>query len=410
MPVQQVVPVVCPNCHTQFTAPIENIIDGQNPAMKMAFLQGQLNQVQCPRCSFVAMPATPILYYDLEKELALIFIPGGLSLAGPNQEKIIGDLTNRLVNNLPAAQRKFYLFNPRRFLSLESLAKAILEADGITEEMLNAQEARAKLLEEFLQATSEADLKEKIKSHDAQLNREFFDLLTAYMQNAQLSGDQNGAQTLFGLRMFIARWSSHGKQIVQEIDRELGLVVVQNQEELLEKMEAAKDNQELEALIAAGHALLDYTFFQKLTAKIDAATKTGDHKSAQTLRDLRNVILEVKAKQEEASKAALQQAANLLKEILQSSQPQKVISRKLEQIDEAFFYILSTNIQEARRQGQNQTAQALEMVGNIAMSQLQEHYGAEMAQQARQQGQTTSTPQPFTPPPVEKPKIHIASR
>jgi hypothetical protein len=69
MAVQQIAPVICPNCRTQFTAPVENIIDGQDPAKKSALLQGQLNLVQCPQCGTVFTALVPVLYYDLEKEL-----------------------------------------------------------------------------------------------------------------------------------------------------------------------------------------------------------------------------------------------------------------------------------------------------------------------------------------------------
>ena len=70
MSTQQVVPVTCPNCQAQFTAPIHSIIDGQDPALKAALLQGRLNVAQCPQCGFSDILNSPVLYYDPEKELA----------------------------------------------------------------------------------------------------------------------------------------------------------------------------------------------------------------------------------------------------------------------------------------------------------------------------------------------------
>ncbi|HXV97989.1 MAG TPA: CpXC domain-containing protein, partial [Anaerolineae bacterium] len=113
MATQQIVSVTCPNCRTQFNVPMQPIIDGQNPTLKSAFLQGRLNAAQCPQCGFVSPLNIPMLYYDLEKELALVLSPNSLQLAGPDQEKMIGTLTNTLVNSLPAEKRKFYLFNPK---------------------------------------------------------------------------------------------------------------------------------------------------------------------------------------------------------------------------------------------------------------------------------------------------------
>ncbi|MCB0165976.1 MAG: hypothetical protein KDI79_17210, partial [Anaerolineae bacterium] len=305
MPVHQVTPVICSNCRTQYTAPFNNLIDGQDQAMKAAFLQGRLNVSQCPQCGAINRPEMPILYYDLEKELALVLAPGGLSLDKTIQEKMIGDLTNSLVNTLPADQIKFYLLNPKQFLSLESMAKAILEADGITEEMLEQQSAQAKLIQEFMQAPDEATLKELVKTHDAQLDYAFFETLTAYMQAAHMGGDQEQAQALYALRTVLARWSTQGKKAVAEIDQKIGLMVLESQDELLEKLQAATNDQEIAALVAAGHSLLDYSFFQKLTEKIDQTTKSGDSKTGTALRELRTKVLEIKASHEEQSRAAL---------------------------------------------------------------------------------------------------------
>lgn len=372
MATQQIVPVVCSNCRTQFNVPVVPIVDGQNPALKSAFLQGRFNAVQCPQCGFVNSLNIPMFYYDLEKELALVLSPNSLSLSGAEQDKIIGSLTNSLVNSLPAEQRKFYLLNPKLFLTFESIMKAILEADGITEEVLEAQKAKVKLLEEFLQVRDETTLQAKVKEHDAELDRDFFEILTASMQAAQMEGNRAGAQALYALRSVLAQLSSQGQQAVAEIDSSLGLVHITSREDLLEKLQNAPTEEEFEAFMAAGHPLLDYTFFQQLTAQIDGLTKAGNGKQAETLKNLRTKILDTKTRQEEESRAALQQSVALLRDILQSRDPQKVLADRLDQIDESFFAILSANIEEARRQNQNEAAQAMEMIGNMAMAMLQE--------------------------------------
>lgn len=388
MTVQQVAPVVCSTCNTQFTAPIQNIIDGQDLAMKTAFLQGRVNLVQCPQCGSGVRPTVPILYYDLEKELAFVFGPTTLNVSGSDQEKIVGQLTNALVNKLPPEQRKFYLLNPKRFLTLDSMIKAILEADGITEEVMAAQTARVKLLEEFLQTSDEAALKKKAELHDAELDYEFFEMLTLYMQTAQLSGDQARSQTFLALRTILAQLSRNGKKHVADIDAKLGIVVLESQEELLEKLANANNDQELEALVAAGYGMLDYGFFQKLTAKIDQATRNGDSKVAAALKNLRSTILELKANHEEQSRQAIEKATKLLQEILQADRPDKIMEDKIDQIDQSFFFVLGQNINEARRQGHNEPAQALEMIGNMAMAKLQERYAPQpQAEQAKTEPQ-----------------------
>ncbi len=377
MAVQQIAPVNCSTCNAQFTAPVQNIINGQDAAMKAAFLQGRSNVVQCPQCGSAFSPNTPLLYYDLEKELALAFAPAALTLGSIDQEKVIGQLTNSLVESLPAEQRKYYLLNPKRFLTLESLIKAVLEADGITEEVMQAQAVRVKLLEEFLSASDDVELKEKVKTHDAELDYDFYEMLTAYMQAAQVEGDAVRSQTFFTLRTILSQLSTNGQEHIAAIDEKLGVVTISSQEELLEKLQNAQNDEELEALVAAGHSMLDYEFFQKLTAKIDQAAKSGDSKKAQQYKDIRSSVLDIKAKQEEQSRVTMERAADLLKEIFQSSQPDKTLEKNLDQLDDAFFYILSANIEEAKRQKQDEAAQAMGMIGNMAMAMLQERFASE---------------------------------
>jgi len=382
MATQQVVPVTCPNCNTQFTTPIANIINGQDSTLKNAFLQGQLNVTQCPQCGLTSPLGVPLLYYDLEKELAFALIPDGIQMSQPDQQKMIGDLANRLTNSLPPEDRKFFLLDPKQFLSMQTMAKAILEADGITEEMLEAQAVKVKLIEEFLQATSEDELKQKVKAHDAELDREFFEVLTASMQSAQMEGNQGGMQTLYTLRALLAEWSTQGKKAIEEIDAELDVMYVKSQEDLIEKLQETKNDEEFASLVGMGYPLLDYAFFQKLTAQIDEAIKAKDTSQAQTLTELRSKILEVKAQHEEASRTLLQEAAELLKEIVESGDPPKMLEQKLDEIDEPFFAVLSANIQEAQRQKQDQAVQTLQLIGNMAMGMLQERAKAEVSQPA----------------------------
>lgn len=395
MAVQQLAPVACPACNAQFSAPVQDTINGQDMAMKAAFLQGRFNVVQCPQCGSAVAADVPLMYYDLEKELALVYAPSALHLGSDDQEKAIGRITNSVVNSLPAEERKFYLLNPKRFLTLESLAKAVLEADGITEEMMQEQEARIKLLEELMQTPDEAALKAKIKENDAKFDYEFFEMLTALIQTSQFQGNANQAQALLALRNLLGRWSSKGKQAIRDIDQKIGLVVVENQEELLNKLENAQNDDDFEALVAAGHPLLDYSFFQNLTAKIDQAVKNGDSKTAEKLKSLRTKVLNIKDRHEEESRKALEHASELLQDILKSGRPDKVLANKLEQLDDAFFYVLNMNIEEARRQKQEQAAQALEMIGNMAMSMLQERYGPQQPPEA-EAAQTEEKPQILT--------------
>ncbi len=397
MATQQVVPVTCPNCQAQFTAPIHSIIDGQDPVLKSALLQGRLNVAQCPQCGFTDILNAPLLYYDQEKELALVLAPNDLQLRGSDQEKVIGNLTNTLINSLPAEERKFYLFNPKQFLTMDSLVKAVLEAEGITEEMLETQEAKVKLIQEFLELSDETSLKDKIKEREVELDREFFEILTASIQAAQMAGDMTNFQALLGLRSLLARYSSKSKKVIAEIDAEMEAVFIQSQGELLEKLQAAQNDEEIEELIAAGYTLLDYTFFLKLTEKIDEAEKSKNTTKVNELKALRSKVVEIKDAHEAVIQEALEESAKLLQEIVQSGNPERALAKRLDEIDQTFFMILSANIEEAQRQKHEDAVKALTIIGNLAMSMIQQR---EMQRAKNTAEDTSAAP--------EKPKIEIA--
>jgi hypothetical protein len=135
----QAVPVTCPNCQHRFVSPVLSLIDaGQDPEAKSIFLSGQSNVAVCPQCGHAGMLNFPQVYHDPEKELLLTYVPPELNLSEFEQQKLIGDLTNRVMSSLPAEQRKGYLLRPRSFLTLDSMVQAVLEAEGITLEMLEA--------------------------------------------------------------------------------------------------------------------------------------------------------------------------------------------------------------------------------------------------------------------------------
>src|SRR5215208_2191414 len=162
-------------------------------------------------------------------------------------------------------------------------------------EVPQAQADKAKLIEALLQSPSEAALKEKATVHAAELDYEFFELLTAYMQAAQMQGDQAGAQIFLALRTLLGQWAAHGRKLIAEIDMKLGLTVIQSREELLEKLRSAANDSERAALVATGHVLLDQAFFQLLNAARDQAASTSDIATAKSLTELSATVSKLKA-------------------------------------------------------------------------------------------------------------------
>ena len=376
MATRQLAPVMCPACGERFTAPIESVIDvGRAPNLKAHFLQGRINVARCPRCGSQSAMNTPLLYHDPAHELALVLMPHELNLRDSDQQRIIGDLTNTLLNSLPPEQRRGYLLNPRIFFTMQSLLNAVFEAEGITREMIERQQAKAQLIDQFLRAQDDESLRKLVKEHDAELDYEFFQLLTAWAGNAHADGQTDVAQALLSLRAVLANWSSGAQAAIADVDASMGLGGTITREDLLGRLQSAQSDEEFEALVAAGRPLLDYAFFQNLTAQIEAA---ADADSAARLKSLRTKILDTTAKQDEETRAAMRRAADLLSAILQAGDPQAVARQRLDEIDDAFFMVLSANIQRAEAENRGNLAQALQRVADMVLALMEERLPPEV--------------------------------
>src|SRR5258706_11921020 len=145
--------ITCPNCRQPFQAVLEQIIDvARDPSGKARLLSGQLNMVTCPHCGYQSMLATPLIYHDAAKQLLLVYVPMELGLPPQEQNRLIGSMTNAIMNSLPPDQRKGYLLNPKTMFTLQGMVETILEGDGITKEVIEAQRAKMRLVEQFMQA------------------------------------------------------------------------------------------------------------------------------------------------------------------------------------------------------------------------------------------------------------------
>ena len=97
------------------------------------------------------------------------------------EEKIVGDLMNQLTRNLPKEDFRAYMFNPKRALTLQGMIEQILEADGITKEMIAERQKLVALTQEFVQANPD-DLPRMVQEHDDKIAEEFFQAMTAIAQ------------------------------------------------------------------------------------------------------------------------------------------------------------------------------------------------------------------------------------
>ena len=117
-PETQTVTVTCPACHAQYSTSVQNVVDvGQDPRLKSLLLQGRLNVGVCPQCGTGGMLGLPFTYHDPEKEILFCLVPQELRMSETERQRAIGQMSNAVINRLPAEQRKGYLLRPRIFLT-----------------------------------------------------------------------------------------------------------------------------------------------------------------------------------------------------------------------------------------------------------------------------------------------------
>lgn len=375
--------VTCPNCRQPFTAQVEQIIDGgRDPNAKARFLSGAINAVRCPYCGYEFRLTTPILYHDASKELLLVNVPMELGLPPTEQERVIGALTQAVVNSLPQEQRKGYLLMPRSTLTLQGMIEAVLEADGITKEMLEARRNKLRLAEQFFQ-TDPQQWQALAQQHDAELDEEFFAMLTASAENALRNGRRDLAQALLSLRDQLLSFSSLGQRLmgeatqqetlIQSVANDLNALGDQiSRESLLDlairyAQEASAD--QLEVLVGLTRPALDYAFFQLLSERIEAAREP----ERALLMSLRDQLLALTQAIDEQSQALVQQAAQALQAIVNSQDLDAAIRSRLDLIDDTFLSVLTANIQNAEQTGKPEVAARLRAVLERIMTILQEN-------------------------------------
>jgi hypothetical protein len=375
MVTQAVASVNCPNCRTPFTAPIQQIIDVQaDPAAKSRLLSGQLNLIVCPHCGFQGALNAPFLYHDAELDLALVYMPMELGDTDMDRQKTIGDLTNRVLQQLPPESRKGYLLQPRTFLTVQSLIDAMLEEDAETRELVEAQRRKMELFEQLRQMDPEDRLAvaEFVGANDEELDASFFQLLELMISIAESQGDTAEHERLVKHEANLLEKSTTGRSFKAQREAVEALSANPTRETLIEQLVAAEDRMIRETLVTVGRQLLDYPFFQALTARIEAAQAAGDEAAHNKLIALRREVQEIRDDVDAAARVVLDERATLLRDLLLEDDPREMLMRRLMEVDDVFFGVLSTNILQAQREGRQEVVERLRNVGNVAVQLLNE--------------------------------------
>ncbi|MFQ3566513.1 MAG: CpXC domain-containing protein [Aggregatilineales bacterium] len=378
--------VSCPSCRQPVSAILETIIDpGLDPQAKARLLTGQVNSTRCPSCGEVVMLSAPILYHDASKELLLTYVPMELGLSKDAQERAIGELMRELTARLPNEAKKGYLFQPRQMLTMQGMIDSILQADGVTPEMLEAQKARVRLLETLLSSNYET-LADAIREHDASIDAQLFQTLAVMTQRMAVEGRSDIAQRMLMLQEALVEHSTFGAQLAQANREQEAIVreVAEAVNALGENADRAafldlaraynEDSARLQALVGLVRPVFDYEFFQQLTLAIGQAPAAERDR----LEALRERLLQLTALVDQQAQAALQEAARLLQTIASSADPDAVIRDNLPLLDDTFMAVLAANIQEAERQRNPQLSAKLKDIYERVVDALQDNMGPEL--------------------------------
>jgi hypothetical protein len=358
----------CPNCRQPITADIEQLFDvAQDPAAKQRLLSGAVNFANCPHCGYQGVVATPIVYHDPAKELLLTFFPPELNLKMDEQERMIGPLINQVVNNLPQEQRKGYLLRPQAVLTMLGLIERVLESDGITREMIQAQQQRLNLIQR-LAGMSEEAVEQAAKEEDELMDADFFSILNRLVESAMMAGDESSARALANLQRKLMPLTTAGRRIeaqnkeVQEAIRELQeLGDDLTREKLLDMLINANSDVRMSVLASLARPALDYEFFQLLTERIENAKGSGRERLIQ----LRERLLEMTREIDRQIESRLEQSREFLNQILKEDDIPAATEQNLGAIDEAFLQVLNNDMAAARQQGDLEKIQKLGQVVQV---------------------------------------------
>jgi predicted lactoylglutathione lyase len=365
MPTKQ---IRCPNCQQPVSADVRQIFDlDQDPQAKQILLSGAFNVVQCPHCGYQGEVPLPLVYHDSENELLLTFFPPALSVPHEEQERRLGELINRVVTKLPQEKRKGYLLQPQAMLTRRALIERVLEAEGITKEMLEEQEEKMSLLRRLI-AASEQSRPEIIEQEDENIDESFFMILSRLFENMMMAGDKGIVQEMQSLQAMLLEHSSYGQEVQAEIEefekaREALEALGQEltRQKLVDLVLDAPNESRLQAYAQLVRQGMDYQFFQLMSDKIEAA----DEEERPDLIEKRNKLLEYIEQIDRALEERVKLGRQNLETLLEADDLEAAVEQNLAAIDEYFIQALTDELQKARKQDDLERSSKLQRVMSI---------------------------------------------
>lgn len=382
------VPLRCNACGQSFPAPVRTVIDAQSdPQGKSLLLSDNLNKFRCPNCGNMNNVVSPLIYHDASKELFIAYVPMEVSLQSRQpEEKIVGDLVNEFTRSLPQGAFKAYMFNPKRALTPQGLIEQVLQADGISKEMLDQQKKRVELLQQLIEAPSNEALIKLIQTNDALIDLPFFQTMSMMAQRLMEGGQQATAARIVGLQEALLAFSSYGKQLEEQQAQQEQVIrqVAQDIQRMGEQASRADLIQlavsyadapnKLEALVGLVRPAFDEQLFNEFTQHIASAPATERDR----LENVRNLLRELTQAVDQQQQAALQGVLQFLQAVVNSPEPEALLEENAELVTGELMSILNANLQEAHRRGDQRALDILNRIYNKCVEILQAQMSPEL--------------------------------
>lgn len=345
----------CPRCRQPLLAEVEQLFDvGSDPQAKQRFLSGQSNLANCQKCGYQGPLSTPIVYHDPDKELLLTFFPPDLGLPLNEQERLIGPYITRAVNSLPPERRKAYLFRPQNMLTMQTMIDRVLEADGITREMIESSQKRLNLIQRLLTA-SPAARPEIVRQEEAAMDETFFQMINRLIEASLAGGDQASARAIAQLQQEILPLTAVGQRMMAETAEVQAAIQTLQQasqkgltrDMLLDIFLDLKSEPALAALVSMTRSGLDYEFFTILAERIEKASEAD----RAPLNALRQKLLDLTAELDKRMNERLEAARLTLAAIVDAPNVEQAFAEHIQEIDDFFTEALRTELEDARAKG-----------------------------------------------------------
>jgi hypothetical protein len=256
-----------------------------------------------------------------------------------------------------------------------------LETEGVTPEMMARQRQQAQLLKDLVLADKET-ISRLLQERSDEFDEVFFGMLRSNLEAAERSGQEDIQLRLVNLQARLYRETEFGRQLMNQqkalhaFSREAKKQGLSPDLLLKHVLEHRDDDMVVDALIMGGQQAFNYEFFAKLTEKIEKRQKAGA--SVEQYLALRERLLEIQQALEQRSRQIIGGAQATLQAILQADDRAAAVYENIEDIDDAFMYVLANTIALAEQQKKHTQVAALQEVQALIMQLLEQQLPPEI--------------------------------